>query len=320
MMTTSAPSLDISEPHSPLCPSKQEEESHSQTTEDSSCCKINALPFPWQLHSVLEAASKEGFDHIVSWLEDNRSFKVHRPELFVKHIIPRFFNRQTKYKSFQRQLNIWQFERLIGTRGPCSGGYYHVHFRRHDASTLQLMKRERLRKPQHQSEANNIFEFFGMPVPTPNLVSKAYTTERLCVSDMPCCNERIDSLLQDSENSIITTPTISSLSCSAFSPDGESTVCHDHQSSTDFHFGKSQAFIDDFSTVSCSSQELFNGGAQTESGVSYYKQYRSNLPPLLKDHNNTHFSGSSISQDDWRYVLIGLQLASNKSCMISGTG
>jgi hypothetical protein len=102
-----------------------------------------SLTFPWQLHSLLEAATREGFDHIVSWLDNNSSFKVHDPALFVKHVLPRFFQRQSKYKSFQRQLNIWQFERLNGSRGPCNGGYFHAFFHRYDTSLFHLMKRSK---------------------------------------------------------------------------------------------------------------------------------------------------------------------------------
>lgn len=68
----------------------------------------HAVPFPWKLHEMLEAAEMEGFANIVSWLPDRCSFRVHKVEVFVRDIMPRFF-RQTKYKSFQRQrkFHIW---------------------------------------------------------------------------------------------------------------------------------------------------------------------------------------------------------------------
>ena len=58
--------------------------------------------FPWKLHEMLELADQEGFESIVSWLPNGRSFKVHNPIVFVEKIMPNFFQ-QTKYKSFQRQ-------------------------------------------------------------------------------------------------------------------------------------------------------------------------------------------------------------------------
>jgi len=76
--------------------------------------------FPWKLHEMLEMASEEGFDEIVSWLPDGKSFKVHKPAAFVEIVMAKFFQ-QSKYKSFQRQLNLWGFERL--TSGWNKGGY-----------------------------------------------------------------------------------------------------------------------------------------------------------------------------------------------------
>jgi hypothetical protein len=64
--------------------------------------------FPWKLHDMLDHVNKEGQDSIVSWLPGGRAFKVHMPDLFVERIMKRFFN-QTKYKSFQRQVNLWGF-------------------------------------------------------------------------------------------------------------------------------------------------------------------------------------------------------------------
>jgi hypothetical protein len=62
----------------------------------------HSVPFPWELHEMLEAAENEVFTNAVSWLPDYQSFKVHQTETFVNDIMPKYF-RQTKYKSFQRQ-------------------------------------------------------------------------------------------------------------------------------------------------------------------------------------------------------------------------
>jgi hypothetical protein len=91
---------------------------------------------------MLEAADAEGHTSIVSWLPDEKAFRVHKQEAFVKHIMPRYFN-QTKYRSFQRQLNCWGFERV--SDGPGRGGYAHTWFIRSKTSLCRNMKRERIK-------------------------------------------------------------------------------------------------------------------------------------------------------------------------------
>jgi hypothetical protein len=100
----------------------------------------SACHFPWKLHQMLEDAETEGTTSIVSWLSDNKSFKVHKQEDFVGQIMPRYFD-QTKYKSFQRQLNMWCFQRITG--GPNWGAYGHELFIRHGTSLCFEMKRIR---------------------------------------------------------------------------------------------------------------------------------------------------------------------------------
>jgi hypothetical protein len=100
------------------------------------------IQFPWRLHMLLD----EGNDHIVSWLPSGRGFQIHRkddfteqyvfllrclslildvccslvltascvvPILITDHhphrIMPKYFS-SNKYKSFQRNLNLWGFE------------------------------------------------------------------------------------------------------------------------------------------------------------------------------------------------------------------
>jgi hypothetical protein len=102
--------------------------------------KRSACHFPWKLHQMLEDAEIEGTTSIVSWLSDNKSFKVHKQEEFVGQIMPRYFD-QTKYKSFQRQLNMWCFQRITG--GPNWGAYGHELFIRQCTSLCFEMKRIR---------------------------------------------------------------------------------------------------------------------------------------------------------------------------------
>jgi hypothetical protein len=109
---------------------------------DQPMTKSRGLGFPLQLHVVLDSVETEGLDSIVSWLPDNSGFKVHCPDAFVAQVMPRFFN-QSKYKSFQRQLNIWGFQRVQG--GPGAGSYRHHSFVRGKPSRCCEMKRIKIK-------------------------------------------------------------------------------------------------------------------------------------------------------------------------------
>jgi hypothetical protein len=102
----------------------------------------NAFQFPWKLHDMLDRARSEGNEEVVSWVDDGEAFRVHLPDTFVSNVMPRFF-KQTKYKSFQRQLNLYGFTRLHN--GPNKGGYKHKYFRQGQRTLCQLITRCPLR-------------------------------------------------------------------------------------------------------------------------------------------------------------------------------
>ena len=69
--------------------------------------------FPDKLYDMLEVASSHGFEYAtnaVSWMPHGRSFKVFDEDVFMTCIVPVFF-KQTKLRSFNRQLNLWGFKR-----------------------------------------------------------------------------------------------------------------------------------------------------------------------------------------------------------------
>jgi hypothetical protein len=72
------------------------------------------LPFLWKLHILLDDVETCSMDHIIGWLEHGRSFKVYRPKSFMAMIAPLYF-KQTKFKSFQRQLHLYEFVRVSFT-------------------------------------------------------------------------------------------------------------------------------------------------------------------------------------------------------------
>jgi HSF-type DNA-binding len=87
--------------------------------------QLSERVFPLKLHKMLENAHRDGIDHIVSWVDDGKGFKVHNSDAFTKEVMPMFFD-QTKYESFRRQLNLYSFTRV--SRGLRRGIYSHPKF------------------------------------------------------------------------------------------------------------------------------------------------------------------------------------------------
>ena len=99
------------------------------TAEKSLNAPINfdRMNFPLKLHKMLQALEEEGFEHIAGWDPEGCSFRVRNQEELVLKIMPTYF-KQTKYKSFQRQLNFYGFQRI--SSGTLKGSYYHKNFSR----------------------------------------------------------------------------------------------------------------------------------------------------------------------------------------------
>lgn len=64
--------------------------------------------FPFKLLQLLEDCTLEGNENIASWLPHGKAFKVHKPTDFENKLIRRYF-RQTKYRSFVRQVSVFDF-------------------------------------------------------------------------------------------------------------------------------------------------------------------------------------------------------------------
>jgi hypothetical protein len=100
------------------------------------------VSFPLKLHAVLDQVETDGLAHVVSWQHHGRCFVIHKPKDFTEHIMPNYF-RQTKLTSFQRQLNLYGFNRL--TKGNDSGGYYHDLFLRGKPFLCKRMERTKVK-------------------------------------------------------------------------------------------------------------------------------------------------------------------------------
>lgn len=82
--------------------------------------------FPRKLHLMLsELEKQDGGTEIASFLPHGRAFAIHDSKEFVKSVMPKYF-RMSRFSSFQRQLNLYDFQRV--TEGPDKGSYFHELF------------------------------------------------------------------------------------------------------------------------------------------------------------------------------------------------
>jgi hypothetical protein len=118
-------------------------------------------PFPMKLHEMLRQLEIDGHDHIVSWQPHGRCFVVHKAAEFVR-LLPRYF-KLSKLASFQRQLNLYGFQRL--TRGKDRGGYYHELFLRSMPFLAQGIQRIKVKGTGVRARSNPDQEpnFYKMP-------------------------------------------------------------------------------------------------------------------------------------------------------------
>ena len=135
--TIKRPDLVV-ESRDPAVEDGQEEDSQEETGD---------LSFPYKVHMMVENATKDNYSHIVSWTKDGKAFQVHDVDAFVKSVLPLFFD-QSKYESFRRQLNLYQFKRVA--RGELRGTISHPSFVRGARWMCEEIKRVRCRQQQEQ--------------------------------------------------------------------------------------------------------------------------------------------------------------------------
>lgn len=97
-----------------------------------------SIPFPLKLHHMLKNAMGDGQGDIVSWQPHGRCFIVRNPKMFQDVVLPKSFKLK-KLSSFQRQLNLYGFQRL--TFGRDRGCYYHELFLRNKEFLARDIKR-----------------------------------------------------------------------------------------------------------------------------------------------------------------------------------
>ena len=131
--------------------------SEPQTTQDNhlSSSPSDLFPrrqFPEKLYNMLELADAQGFgpsSNAISWLPNGRAFTVRDITVFVESIVPLFF-RQSKMRSFAKQLNLWGFKRL-NTRDS-SHTYCHECFVRGSPEELRFIIRVKIKSKSNATQ------------------------------------------------------------------------------------------------------------------------------------------------------------------------
>lgn len=98
-------------------------------------------PFPIRLHKMLDKIEADGHGDVISWQPHGRCFVVRKPKEF-KELLPTYF-KLSKMASFQRQLNLYGFQRL--TRGRDKNGYYHEYFLRGKPALSHKIQRTKVK-------------------------------------------------------------------------------------------------------------------------------------------------------------------------------
>jgi len=104
---------------------KMDERKTDVAEEKEECDDDCQYIFPQRLMSVL---ADEANNEAICWLPHGRAFIIRNRNLFAEKVMPRFFPRKSKYSSFTRKLNRWNFTRV--SSGPELGAYYHEFFLR----------------------------------------------------------------------------------------------------------------------------------------------------------------------------------------------
>jgi len=56
---------------------------------------------------MMEILSNEKYHDIITWLPHGRGFVILQKKRFANEIMPKFFNKRSKFTSFTRKLNRW---------------------------------------------------------------------------------------------------------------------------------------------------------------------------------------------------------------------
>lgn len=95
--------------------------------------------FPRKLYKMLMDLEASNSD-VAMFVENGHAFAILNPQKFTEEVLPKYFSMK-HYASFQRQLNLYKFKRVL-EEGPYHGCYYHKMFTKGNPALIPLIKRE----------------------------------------------------------------------------------------------------------------------------------------------------------------------------------
>lgn len=161
----------------------------------------NAKIFPQRLMEILSNPNNQD---AISWLPHGKAFLIVNRQRFADRVLPHYF-RKTKYTSFTRKLNRWNFTRV--TRGPELGAYYHEFFQRGNEAlcTQMYCKNDRAKfavagKERKKAEESAVNKQEDSPQLVQSSTSQADPVRRLSVNEILQLNTMISKPLMPTMN------------------------------------------------------------------------------------------------------------------------
>jgi len=111
--------------------------------------------FPHKMYDLLEDVERKGFDDIVSWLPDGKSFKIHSQIGFEQSIMPLYFSGMSSYKSFRRQLNLYGIYQHRHRPNQDANAYSHELLIRGQRNLCDKIARKKTNPPNKSKSASS---------------------------------------------------------------------------------------------------------------------------------------------------------------------
>jgi hypothetical protein len=129
--------------------------------------------FPQQLMTVLE---NDTISDVITWLPHGKGWVIRDKKRFAAEVLPKYFEKKSKWTSFTRKLNRWSFTRV--TRGEEVGAYYHPMFQKGNHHMCMKMTCMGSKAPQSLEPLNPV----ALGLATPQMVERGFLSESLVSS------------------------------------------------------------------------------------------------------------------------------------------